>query len=111
LRQADAVAGLPAAIGLLRPIIVVPSDFEQRYSDEQQALMRTHEREHIARGDLALNAIVALLRCVYWFNPLLHYAVRHYRHDQELSCDQRVIRRHPQARRAYGEAMLKTLLA
>lgn len=111
LLQAEAVAGLPAAIGLLRPIIVVPSDFEQRYSDEQQALMRAHEREHIARGDLALNAIVALLRCVYWFNPLLHYAVRHYRHDQELSCDQRVIRRHPQARRAYGEAMLKTLLA
>ena len=111
LCQADAVAGLPAAIGLLRPIIVVPGDFEQRYSDEQQALMRAHEREHIARGDLALNAAVALLRCAYWFNPLLHYAVRHYRHDQELSCDQRVIRRHPQARRAYGEAMLKTLLA
>lgn len=111
LCQADAVAGLPAAIGLLRPIIVVPGDFEQRYSDEQRALMRAHEREHIARGDLALNAAVALLRCVYWFNPLLHYAVRHYRQDQELSCDQRVIRRHPQARRAYGEAMLKTLLA
>ena len=111
LRQADAMAGLPAAIGLLRPMIVVPSDFEQRYSDEQQALMHAHEREHIARGDLALNAVVALLRCVYWFNPLLHYAVRHYRHDQELSCDQRVIRRHPRARRAYGEAMLKTLLA
>ncbi|SFK40483.1 TonB family protein [Lysobacter sp. cf310] len=111
LRQADAVAGLPAAIGLLRPIIVVPEDFERRYSVEQQALMRAHEREHIARGDLALNAAVAALRCVYWFNPLLHYAVRHYRHDQELSCDQRVIRRHPQARRAYGEAMLKTQLA
>ncbi|KRA17858.1 TonB family protein [Lysobacter sp. Root604] len=110
-RQADAVAGLPAAIGVLRPIIVVPEDFERRYSIEQQALMRAHEREHIARGDLALNALVALLRCVYWFNPLLHYAVRHYRHDQELSCDQRVIRRHPQARRAYGEAMLKTQLA
>ncbi|KRD34196.1 hypothetical protein ASE35_10740 [Lysobacter sp. Root916] len=110
-RQADAVAGLPAAIGVLRPIIVVPEDFERRYSVEQQALMRAHEREHIARGDLALNALVALLRCVYWFNPLLHYAVRHYRHDQELSCDQRVIRRHPQARRAYGEAMLKTQLA
>lgn len=111
LRQADAVAGLPAAIGLLRPIIVVPEDFERRYSVEQQALMRAHEREHIARGDLALNAAVALLRCVYWFNPLLHYAVRHFRHDQELSCDQRVVRRHPQARRAYGEAMLKTQLA
>lgn len=111
LRQAEAVIGLPAAIGLLRPIIVVPADFEDRYSAQQQVLMRAHEREHIRRGDLALNALVALLRCAYWFNPLLHYAASHFRHDQELSCDQRVIRRYPQARRAYGEAMLKTLLA
>ncbi|KRA76781.1 hypothetical protein ASD78_03885 [Lysobacter sp. Root667] len=111
LHQADAVAGLPAAIGVLRPAIVLPQDFEQRYSEQQQALLRAHEREHIARGDLLLNAAVALLRCLHWFNPLLHYAAHRFRHDQELSCDQRVIRRHPQARRAYGEAMLKTSLA
>jgi len=111
LQQAESVAGLPAAVGLLRPAIVVPADFDTRYSGEERALMHAHERSHIARGDLHLNALVALLRSVFWFNPLLHHAVRHFRHDQELACDQRVIARHPHGRRAYGEAMFKTQLA
>lgn len=111
LRQADAITGLPAALGLWRPVIVVPADFEARYSDEQRRLMQLHERTHIVRGDLHLNAVVAAMRCLFWFNPLLHYAARHFRHDQELACDQRVIARHPHARRAYGEAMFKTQLA
>ncbi|WP_330970560.1 M56 family metallopeptidase, partial [Lysobacter sp. A3-1-A15] len=42
---------------------------------------------------------------------LLHLAARHFRQDQELACDQRVIARHPQSRRAYGEAMFRTQLA
>lgn len=111
LVEAEAMAGLPAAIGLLRPRIVLPADYRTRYSIEQQTLMQLHERTHVARGDLQVNAFVALLRCLFWFNPLLHYAARHFRHDQELSCDQRVIARHPHARRAYGEAMFKTQLA
>ncbi|ALN82254.1 M56 family metallopeptidase [Lysobacter antibioticus] len=111
LYQAEAILGLPAAFGLLRPRIVVQRDFDTRYSAEQQALIRTHERSHIRRGDLHANALVALLRCVYWFNPLLHYAARRFRHDQELACDLRVLARHPRSRRSYGEAMLKTLLA
>jgi beta-lactamase regulating signal transducer with metallopeptidase domain len=111
LQQAETVAGLPAAFGLLRPAIVVPADFDTRYSGEERELMHAHERSHIARGDLQLNALVALLRSVFWFNPLLHHAVRHFRHDQELACDQRVIARHPHGRRAYGEAMFKTQLA
>lgn len=109
--QAEAVAGLPAALGLLRPRIVVPSDFDTRYSAAQRVLMQLHERTHIRRGDLHVNAGVALLRCVFWFNPLVHIAARHFRHDQELACDQHVVARHPQQRRAYGEAMLHTQLA
>ncbi|RNF85919.1 M56 family metallopeptidase [Montanilutibacter psychrotolerans] len=109
--RAQANAGLPAAIGVLRPRIVLPSDFDTRYAADEQVLIRAHERTHIRSGDLAFNAVLAALRCLYWFNPLLHYAARCFRHDQELACDQRVMARHPQSRRAYGEAMLKTHLA
>lgn len=111
LHQAGSTKGLPAVLGAWRPQIVVPADFDQRYSHEQRVLMQAHEANHIRRGDLYLNTVVAALRCVYWFNPLVHIAARHFRHDQELACDQRVIARHPQSRRAYGEAMLKTQLA
>lgn len=111
LQQASAVRGLPAAFGLLRPRIVVPADFDQRFSTEQQQLMQAHERSHIRGGDLHLNAAVVALRCLFWFNPLVHLASRRFRHDQELACDQRVITLHPNSRRAYGEAMLKAQLA
>lgn len=111
LAALQASAGLPAAVGILRPRIVLPADFGTRYTPEQQTLMRCHERCHIRHGDLYANAAFALLRCVFWFNPLVHLAERAFRHDQELACDERVISRHPQARRAYGEAMLNTQLA
>ena len=111
LQQAQAVDGLPAAMGLFKPVIVLPADFDARYSAEQRALMVAHERMHIVRGDLHANALTAAMRCVFWFNPVLHVATRHFRHDQELACDLRVIARHPNSRRAYGEAMLKTQLA
>lgn len=110
LYRAQRDRGLPAAIGLLRPRIVVPDDFEQRYSAAERSLIRAHERSHIVRGDLHLNAGVALLSCLYWFNPLLHYAVGRFRADQEFACDARVLRRRPGARRSYGEAMLKSAL-
>lgn len=111
LYEADSVPGLPAAIGWLHPRVVVPCDFDRRYDTQEQLLLRTHEYQHIAHGDLLWNALAVLLRSLFWFNPLLHYAARHFRHDQELACDQRVIALHPKARRLYGETMLKTQLA
>ena len=109
--QADAVAGLPAVVGLLHPRTVLPADFETRYTGAQQRLLRAHEREHVVRGDLWANAFAGMLRCLSWFNPLVHLAARAFRHDQELACDQRVLAAHPGARRAYGEAMFNTQLA
>lgn len=110
VRVAAISAGLPAVTGVLRPRIVLPADFLHRYDADERALVVAHERQHIARGDLPCNALVALLRCAYWFNPLLHWAVARYRQDQELACDARVLRLHPRARRAYAQAMLKTQL-
>ncbi|KRG45007.1 hypothetical protein ARC78_04140 [Stenotrophomonas pictorum JCM 9942] len=109
--QAQTVAGLPAIVGVLRPRIVVPADFEQRYNAEERELVMLHEQLHLRRGDLWVNAALALLQCVYWFNPLLGPAVRRCREDQELSCDERVIAHTAGARRSYGNAMLKTGLA
>lgn len=111
LHEADTVAGLPAAMGLVRPRIVVPADFEQRYDADERELMHAHERMHIRAGDLHSNALASALRCAFWFNPLVHVAWFAFRHDQELACDQRVITRYPHARRRYGEAMFKTQLA
>ncbi|GAM97623.1 regulatory sensor-transducer of BlaR1/MecR1 family [alpha proteobacterium U9-1i] len=101
----------PAVIGVLAPRIVVPVDFEQRFSPAERALVLEHERAHIRAGDVQVNALAALLQCFNWFNPLAHIARAALRVDQELACDARVIARHAGARRVYAEAMLKTQLA
>jgi len=108
LRLARAGGAGPASVGLFRPQVVVPDDFATRYATAEQALVLAHERAHIARGDLQANLVASLLQCVFWFNPLVHLGVRCFRQDQELACDAAVMRRHPDQRRIYAEALLKS---
>ena len=104
LRSARTGLG-PAVVGRS---IVVPADFEQRFTpDEQQAIL-AHETTHLVRGDVAANALTALVQCLCWFNPLVHLAAFQARLDQELACDAAVIAARPALRRAYAEALLKT---
>lgn len=101
----------PAVIGALTPCVVLPADFDQQYTAEEQALILAHERNHLAVGDAQINAVVTALQCLFWFNPFVHLGAAALRIDQEIACDAAVLARHPKTRRAYGEAMLKTQLA
>lgn len=111
LWRAQSRDGLPALVGALRPRIVLPADFEARYAPAERRLMLAHERLHRRRGDHLANLAAAVFRCLFWFHPLLPLAAARFRHDQELACDRAVVAAHPDSRRAYGEAMLKTLMA
>lgn len=101
----------PAVAGLLRPRIVLPADFLQRYSAEEQQLVLAHEQLHLQRGDIPAQALATALRCLFWFNPLVHYAAARFRFDQELACDADVLAKFPKSRRVYADAMFKTQLA
>lgn len=117
LRGADGLfhaehAGVgPAVIGALSPRVVVPADFARRFNPEEQALILAHERTHLSMGDAQINALTTAIQCLFWFNPLVHFAAQRLRIDQEIACDAAVLTRFPIARRTYGEAMLKTQLA
>lgn len=101
----------PAVVGVLRPRIVAPADFETRFGAKERELILAHERVHLRRGDAAVNAIACAAQCLCWFNPLVHLAARLLRVDQELACDATVIDRFPAERRTYAELLLKTQLA
>ncbi|MEP7042808.1 MAG: TonB family protein [Dokdonella sp.] len=101
----------PALVGAWRPRIVLPADFELRYSAGERELILAHERVHLKRGDARINALVVAIRCLNWFNPLVHLAAAKFQFDQELACDAAVIARFPEARRPYADAMLKVQLA
>ncbi|HEY3951314.1 M56 family metallopeptidase [Phenylobacterium sp.] len=100
----------PAVVGVLRPKVVAPADFETRFAADERALILAHEAAHLRAHDAAINALACLFRCACWFNPLVHLAARLMRVDQELACDAAVVGRFPERRRAYAELLLKTQL-
>lgn len=100
----------PAVAGVIAPRIVMPANAAERFTPEERAIIRAHERAHIDRKDPRTNGLIALAQCLCWFNPMVHLAAREARVDQELACDATVLTRLPGQRRRYAETLLKTQL-
>jgi beta-lactamase regulating signal transducer with metallopeptidase domain len=104
----EAIDG-PLALGLLRRLIVVPSDFSRRYSPDERRLAMEHEATHHKRGDIWWNMAAMLLLAANWFNPVAWLAYRAFRADQELACDAAVAARASLAERCdYARALVKS---
>jgi beta-lactamase regulating signal transducer with metallopeptidase domain len=105
-RSAKAGTAGPAATGFW-PRMIVPSEYAARFSVEERALIRAHERAHMDRRDPTSNLMIACIQAISWFNPLAHLAATLARMDQELSVDAKVMAMHPKGRRRYAETLLK----
>lgn len=81
---------IPATVGFLRPVIVLPLHADQWVWGRRQAVMR-HEMVHVARFDWPVRTVARLARAVYWVNPLVWWAVRRLDLEQELACDEEVL--------------------
>ncbi|MGK2911311.1 MAG: M56 family metallopeptidase [Sphingobium sp.] len=102
----------PLAFGIVHRYVVVPVDFGDRYTRDEQAMALAHELEHHRRGDLIANLGALLMLSLHWCNPIAWIAYRAFRADQELACDARVLARHGQDKaQAYGRAILKAATA
>jgi hypothetical protein len=109
-RATQAGRGGPAVVGVISPRVIMPPD-DGRYTTDERALIRAHERAHIERRDPRAGALAAALQALAWFNPLAHWGSRLMRLDQELACDAAVLRRRPRDRALYARTLLKTQLA
>jgi bla regulator protein blaR1 len=101
----------PMVVGMFRPRVILPADFEARYTREERALVLAHERAHVRRGDSLTSAIATGWLCLFWFNPLMYWAIGRLRLDQELACDALALATTGAARRRYADALLKAQLA
>ena len=100
----------PAITGLLHPVLLLPESFYSTYSATQRRLILQHEFQHLRRHDLFWLCLARLIKCLFWFNPLVHLAERYLQLDQELSCDELVLAKQSTAtRRLYGETLLISL--
>ncbi len=110
MQSVRAGKGGPAVVGVIAPRIVMPRD-DGSYTEEERALIRAHEREHVNRMDPRAGAFASALQALCWFNPLVHLGAHVMRLDQELACDAAVLRRRPRDRALYAKTLLKTQLA
>lgn len=100
----------PMLVGGWRPKIVLPSDFDARYSETERMLILAHEFAHVGSKDALTNFVACALACLFWFHPLIYWAWRGFRFDQEVACDAAVIRQAGVSRRGYARALAKTQL-
>lgn len=98
----------PSVVGLLRPTLALPVDFEQRFSAAERTGILDHEAVHARRHDNLWNAIATGFWILNWFNPLAWWALRAFQRDQELACDAAALAARTSVERdAYRDALLK----
>ena len=99
----------PSIYGFLETKIYFPMQLLNQLSEEQITLIIQHEEHHIKQQHLWLNLLWDIAVCLIWFNPLVYFARRSFRHDQELFCDYLVLKESSKrAQQAYGMALLSS---
>lgn len=104
LRVSDAIVS-PQVTGLLRPVVVLPS--EQTLSSDELAMAIAHELAHLHRGDLWLGWVPAIAQRLFFFHPLVRWAMREYAIYREAACDAQVLQHHRAAPQTYGHLLLR----
>jgi bla regulator protein BlaR1 len=98
----------PILIGLIRPLLVLPTNFTTQYNADQQALMIEHELTHKQQGDLLWNWVAVCLLSLFWFNPIIWFGYKYFRLQQELSVDEAVLAQQSlKQRQCYAHALVQ----
>jgi TonB family protein len=88
----SASARTALALGIWRPVVVLPSDAAAWPVARLRAAL-LHELMHVRRRDLAAQAIAQAACCLYWFHPLAWMSARRLRREREQACDDAVLGR------------------
>lgn len=81
----------PVIVGFLRPCIYLPIHLISEDNETAIRYMLLHELQHYKHKDGIANYLMNLAGIVYWFNPLVWYALKEMRNDREIACDTSVL--------------------
>lgn len=97
----------PIIVGLFRPCIYLPihliSDFHVNakqhkgipgkcFNATDMRYMLLHELQHYKYKDALASYLMNFFGVLYWFNPLVWYALKEMRNDREVACDTSVLK-------------------
>lgn len=99
--------GTPITIGLLHPIIILPSC---TYTVEELNHILRHELVHIKRKDILFQWFLLICLSLHWYNPVIYLFGRLWKDICESSCDSIVLNNATQTERLqYSKTLLKTV--
>jgi beta-lactamase regulating signal transducer with metallopeptidase domain len=98
--------GLPVAVGMIRPMIVLPEGFVASEPDDRLQAAVSHEWAHIRNGDLRWLALTRLLNIALFAQPLFWWLRREIRADQEALADAAASAICGDGRVAYAETLV-----
>ena len=82
----------PIIVGLLKPCIYLPIHLISDYNESDMRYMLLHELQHYNHKDAVASYLMNLAGVIYWFNPLVWYALKEMRNDREVACDTSVLK-------------------
>lgn len=97
----------PLTYGILSPVILLPSNYEQLGEDELDIIL-THEYIHIKRFDAVFKTVLTAVLCLYWFDPFVWLMYILANRDIELACDDAVLRQFgASGRKLYANTLVR----
>ncbi len=89
VRMADVTT--PLTCGVWRPMILLPAS-ARAWEPERLRAVLVHESAHVHRGDCLAKHATQAARALLWWNPLAWIVAARAGREQELSCDEAVLR-------------------
>ena len=97
----------PVIVGLFRPCIYIPIHLISDYRAKDMRYMILHELQHYKHHDALVNYVINLAGILYWFNPVVWYALKEMRSDKEVACDTSVLMMlEPDCYEDYGNTLI-----
>ena len=81
---------MPMTCGGLSALVLLPNEADE-WSTDRRRIVLLHELIHVKRRDLLTQTFAQIVGALYWFNPLVWFALRQLRKEQEWACDERVL--------------------
>lgn len=81
---------MPMTWGSIRPRILLPAEADA-WPAETRRIVLLHELAHVARRDSFVQSAAALACALFWFQPIMWFALARLRAEQELAADDLVL--------------------
>lgn len=81
----------PVMFGIIKPCICLPSCLSVDLHPVDMRHILLHELQHYKRRDALTGIFMSFTNVLYWFHPIVRYALKKMRDDRELACDASVL--------------------